>query len=73
MTPPATEPTSIAAPPTDLRPAEHRLERALEARRGERVDEPRLGRAGEEREAEPEQDRGDRPAQNGAWMRHITR
>ena len=46
----------------DLGPAEDVLEMAGEARRLEGVDEPRLGGAREEREAESEQDRGDRPA-----------
>ena len=45
----------------DLPAAEDRLEVAVEAGRRERVDEPGLDRAGEEREPEPEQDRGDRP------------
>ena len=46
----------------DLCSPEHRLQVALVAGRGERIDEPCLGRPGEEREAEPEQDRRDRPA-----------
>ena len=43
--------------PDDLAAPEHRLQLAREAGRGERVDEPGLDRAGEEREAETEQDR----------------
>ena len=45
-----------------LGPAEDVLEVAREAGRLQRVDQPRLGGAGEEREAQAQQDRGDRPA-----------
>ena len=45
-----------------LRPAEDGLEVAAEPASPEGVDEPRLRRAREEREAEAEQDRGERPA-----------
>ena len=61
MNPPATEPVSIAGSGDDLPAAEHRLQLAREARRRERVDEPRLDRAGEEREPQAEQHRGHRP------------
>ena len=44
-----------------LCPPEDRLEVLRVAGRGQRVDQPRLGRAGEEREAEAEQGRCDRP------------
>jgi hypothetical protein len=45
----------------DLAAAEHRLQLTGVARRGERVDQPCLDGAGEEREAEAKQHRGDRP------------
>ncbi len=45
----------------DLTACEHRLDGACERRRGERVDEPCLDRAGEEGEAETDQDRDERP------------
>ena len=44
-----------------LRPPEDRLEAAREPGRAERVDEPGFRGAGEEREAETQQDRGQRP------------
>jgi hypothetical protein len=40
----------------DLAAPEDRLEVTVEARRRQRVDEPRLDRAGEERESEPERE-----------------
>ena len=58
-------------PGDDLGLGEDRLEGAAEARRLERVDEPGLGRPREEREAEPEQDRRERPSeQPGADLPH---
>ena len=50
-------------PADGLRPPEDRLEVLREPGRGQRVDQPRLGRPGEEREPESEHDRRDRPAQ----------
>ena len=44
-----------------LATAHHGLEAARVARETERIDEPRLDRAGEERKPEPEQHRDDRP------------
>ena len=71
MKPPSTDPVSIAAPRHDLCPGEDGFERAREAGRAQRIDEPRLGRAGEEREPQPEQDRSDRPAEEpGADLPH---
>ena len=49
-------------PADRLRPPEHRLEVSGEAGGHERIDQPRLGRAGEEREAQAQQDRRQRPA-----------
>ena len=55
----------------DLGPREDPLQGPRVARRLERVDQPRLGRAGEEREPESEQDRRDRPADEpGADLPH---
>ena len=52
---------SIAMPPDDLRAAEDGLEAPAVPRSRERVDEPRVDRTREEREAEAEQHRHDRP------------
>jgi hypothetical protein len=48
-------------PADDLAVPEDRFHLTGEAGSGERVDKPRLDRAGEERESEAEQDRYDRP------------
>ena len=62
MSPPETVPTSIATPPTTCARPKTCSRCPVKPGRLERVDEPRLGRAGEEREPEAEEDRGDRPA-----------
>ena len=51
--------------PDGLRAAEDVLKVSLVSRRAERIHQPRLGGAGEERESQPQQDRGDRPAPQG--------
>ena len=65
-TPPDTDPTSIAPPPTVCARPKTDSRLPVKPVADERVDQPRLGRAGEEREAEAEQDRGDRPAPRAA-------
>ena len=62
MTPPDTEPTSMAAPPIVWARPKTPSRWPVKPVAFERVDQPRLGRPGEEREPEAEQDRGDRPA-----------
>src|SRR5438132_14170983 len=52
-------------PGDDLPAPEHRLQLAGEARRLERVHQPRLHRAGKEREAETDEHRDDRPLPEG--------
>ena len=55
----------------DLGPREDPLQRSPVARGLERVDQPGLGGAREEREPEPEEDRRDRPAEEaGADLPH---
>ena len=61
ITPPATEPPSIAAPDTICPRPRILSEPAVVVGVVQRVDEPRLDRAREEGEPEPEQDRDDRP------------
>ena len=73
MSPPATEPVSIATPETIWPAPEDRLEVAVKPVAVERVDEPRLDRAGEEREPEAEQHRDARAhSQNGASICHSS-
>ena len=59
--PPATEPVSIATPITTWPRANTASRSPVKPVAVERVDEPRLRRAGEEREAEAEQDGDDDP------------
>ena len=62
IAPPATVPDQHRRAGGRLGAAEDVLQVAPEAGRGQRVDQPRLGGAGEEGEAQAQQDRGDRPA-----------